>query len=109
MSFSREATYFFTPPFPLPFGVIYLEATRAERVRLTILDTVDFLAENPALGRHIRKATPRHADIRWLVVPKYRNYLIFYRPFQDTIMVVRILHAAQDWKRFFPPSRAATG
>ena len=76
----------------------------AERVRLTILDTADLLAANPAIGRCIRHATVRHADIRWLVVPKFRNYLIFYRPFQDTIMVVRILHAAQDWTRFFPPA-----
>jgi len=74
----------------------------AERVRLTILDTADLLAANPAIGRRIRKAKVHHAEIRWLVVPKFRNYLIFYRPFQDTIMVVRILHAAQDWTRFFP-------
>ena len=34
-------------------------------------------------------------------MPKYRNYLIFYQPLGDTIVVVRILHAAQDWTRFF--------
>ena len=39
-----------------------------------------------------------------MVVPKYRNYLFFYRPFQDSVMVVRILHAAEDWTRFFPAS-----
>jgi plasmid stabilization system protein ParE len=27
----------------------------------------------------------------------------FYRPFQDTIMVVRILRAAQDWTRVLAP------
>jgi toxin ParE1/3/4 len=74
----------------------------AERVRATILDTADLLAMNPGIGRRIRNAKARHADIRWLVVPKFRNYLIFYRQFEDTIMVVRILHAAQDWTRFFP-------
>ena len=76
----------------------------AERVRLTVLDTADFLAQHPGIGRRILNARPRHADIRWLVVPKYRNYLVFYRSYQDTVMVVRILHAAQDWTRFFPPS-----
>ncbi len=49
----------------------------AERVRRTILNTADFLAQHPELGRRIRKAAPRHAQIRWLVVPKFRNYLIF--------------------------------
>ena len=74
----------------------------AARVRRVILNTADLLAQHPELGRHIRKASPRHAQIRWFVVPKFRNYLIFYQPHPETIMVVRVLHAAQDWTRFFP-------
>jgi plasmid stabilization system protein ParE len=74
----------------------------AARVRATILNTADFLARNPELGRLIRDASPRHAQIRWSVVPRFRNYLIFYQPFGGSIMVIRILHAAQDWTRFFP-------
>jgi plasmid stabilization system protein ParE len=73
-------------------------------VRETILDVADFLAQNPELGRKIRKASPRYEQIRWHVVPKFRNYLIFYQPFRETIVVVRILHAAQDWTRSFPPA-----
>ncbi len=74
----------------------------AERVRRIILNTADFLAVHPELGRRIRKAAARHLQIRWFIVPKFHNYLIFYQPFQETVMVVRILHAAQDWTRFFP-------
>jgi len=77
----------------------------AERVRRTILNTADFLAQHRELGRRLRKATPRHAQTRWFVVPKFHNYLIFYQPHQETIMVVRVLHAAQDWTRFFPASQ----
>ena len=77
----------------------------AGRVRQIILNTADFLGQHRELGRRIRKAAPRHAQIRWFVVPKFRNYLIFYQPFQETIMVVRVLHAAQDWTRFFPASQ----
>jgi toxin ParE1/3/4 len=73
----------------------------AERVRQAFLDTADLLAQNVEIGTHIREASPRHADIRWFVVPRFRNYLIFYRTFRDTILVVRVLHAAQDWTRFF--------
>ena len=76
----------------------------ANNVRKTILDVADFLAQNPELGRKIRKASSRHEKIRWFVVPKFRNYLIFYQPFQETIVVVRVLHAAQDWTKFFPPT-----
>lgn len=74
----------------------------AERVRQTILNTADLLAKHRELGRRIRKSTPRHAQIRWFVVPRFRNYLTFYQPHQETIMVVRVLHAAQDWTRYFP-------
>ncbi|HEY5040780.1 MAG TPA: type II toxin-antitoxin system RelE/ParE family toxin [Verrucomicrobiae bacterium] len=74
----------------------------AERVRQTILNTADFLAQHPEIGRRIRKAAARHLQIRWFIVPKFLNYLIFYQPFQETVMVVRVLHTAQDWTRFFP-------
>lgn len=74
----------------------------AERVRRIILNTADFLAQHRELGRSIRKVALRHAQIRWFVVPRFRNYLIFYQPHQETVMVIRVLHAAQDWTRFFP-------
>ena len=74
----------------------------AARVREAILNTADFLAQNREFGPRIRNAAPRHAHLRWYVVPKFRNYLIFYQPFEESIMVVRVLHAAQDWTRFFP-------
>lgn len=73
----------------------------AERVWQAFLDTADLLAQNVEIGNRIRNAGPRHAQVRWFVVPQFRNYLIFYRPLQDTILVVRILHAARDWTRFF--------
>ena len=77
----------------------------AERVRRIILNTADFLAQHPELGRRIRKTAARHSQIRWLVAPKFRNYLVFYQPFQETVMVVRVLRAAQDWTRFFPAAQ----
>lgn len=83
-------------------------AEAAERVRTAILDAADVLAANPGLGRRILGAAGRYANLRWIVVPRFRNYLMFYLPLQDVVMVVRILHAARDWTRFFPaaPSRA---
>jgi plasmid stabilization system protein ParE len=67
----------------------------------TIVNAADLRAQHAGLGRRIGKASPRHAKIRWLVVPKFRNYIPFYQPTQDAVIVVRVLHAAQDWKRFF--------
>jgi toxin ParE1/3/4 len=74
----------------------------AADVRAAILDFADRIAEHPALGRRISGAGARHAQIRWLVVPPYRNYLVFFQPHAGSIMVVRVLHAARDWTRFFP-------
>jgi toxin ParE1/3/4 len=80
----------------------------AAQVRQTILRTADFLAEHRELGRSIRHAPSRHAQIRWFVVPRFRNYLIFYQPWGNTIMVVRVLHAAQDWTRYFPAGQGTS-
>jgi hypothetical protein len=63
----------------------------------------------PPLAAEFWKASSRHAAIRWFVVPKYRNYLIFYQLFKDSIVVLRVLHAARDWTRFFPVSRDKNG
>jgi plasmid stabilization system protein ParE len=73
----------------------------AERVWVAVLDIADLLAENVEAGRRITNANVRHADVRWFVIPRFRNYLIFYRVHNETILVLRVLHAAQDWTRFF--------
>jgi len=49
----------------------------AERVEKALLDTADLLAQNIEIGRRIPNAAPRHTDVRWFVVPRFRNYLIF--------------------------------
>jgi plasmid stabilization system protein ParE len=78
--------------------------TVAAQVRTAILDFADFITQHPGLGRRISGASERQAQIRWLVVPSYRSYLVFFQPHEKSIMVVRILHAARDWTRFFPTS-----
>jgi len=75
-----------------------------DRVWDAILDVADLLADHSEAGTKILNASPRHADVRWFVTPRFRNYLIFYRPYENSILVLRILHAAQDWTRFFPPA-----
>jgi plasmid stabilization system protein ParE len=40
-------------------------------------------------------------DVRLWPVSRYRNYLILYREEPKQIRVLRILHAAQDWTRYF--------
>ena len=73
----------------------------ARRVWNACLDVADLLAENAEAGTKILNASHRHANVRWFVVPRFPNYLIFYEPFENTIRVLRVLHAARDWTRFF--------
>jgi plasmid stabilization system protein ParE len=35
------------------------------------------------------------------VVPRYRAYLILYRVEAQQVRILRVLHAARDWTRFF--------
>jgi toxin ParE1/3/4 len=48
------------------------------------------LAENPSAGRAREELTPR---LRSFVVG---NYLIFYRPTENGIIVIRVLHGSRD-------------
>jgi plasmid stabilization system protein ParE len=52
----------------------------AETVRSAILDIADLLAQTVEAGSPIINAPERFKDVRWFVVPRFRNYLIFYRP-----------------------------
>lgn len=42
--------------------------------------------------------------VRLCPVAQYRNYLILYKAEPKQIRVLRILHGAQDWTRFFVES-----
>ena len=74
----------------------------AARVRTAIVQQAVQLGKIPEKGMSIRK--PSHEQqlgVRLWPVSRYRNYLILYRIEQCQIRVLRIVHAAQDWTRFF--------
>ena len=70
-------------------------------VRQSILDAAGTLVLHPERGPALTNPKPRHRGIRLLVVKQHLNYLLIYRAEPDRILVLRILHAAQDWTRFF--------
>jgi plasmid stabilization system protein ParE len=43
----------------------------------------------------------QETGVRLWPVARYRNYLVLYRIEPELIRALRILHAAQDWTRFF--------
>lgn len=59
-------------------------------------DTADLLASLPGIGKRRRLRDPALAEIRSWSVKGYENYLIFYRPTDAGIEVLRVLHGARD-------------
>jgi toxin ParE1/3/4 len=57
------------------------------------------LAEMPELGGLWESPNPRLAGVRVWPIRGFENYLLFYRPTDETIEVVRVLHGAQDVER----------
>ena len=63
-----------------------------ERVEVTL----ELLVENPGIGRVRFPDDPEVEGLRSWPVGRFGTYLIFYRPVDSGIEVVRILHGARD-------------
>ena len=58
-------------------------------------ETLNMLAENPLTGRAREELAP---VVRSFPVG---NYVLFYRPSQNGIELIRVLHGARDLRRLF--------
>ena len=54
------------------------------------------LAQQPGMGSRCRLRSPRLRGVRRWVLPRFRNYLIYYLPTDEGIEVVRVIHGARD-------------
>lgn len=54
------------------------------------------LAGMPGIGEPWPSANPRLSGLRVWRIRGFENHLIFYRPSDDGIDIVRVLHAARD-------------
>jgi toxin ParE1/3/4 len=57
------------------------------------------LAAMPGLGERRESVNPRLADLRIWRIEGFEKHLIFYRPVEDGIEIVRVLHGARDIAR----------
>ncbi|PWU17330.1 MAG: type II toxin-antitoxin system RelE/ParE family toxin [Verrucomicrobia bacterium] len=74
----------------------------AARVRTSIVEQSIRLGTMPEIGMAQRHSVSKEEiGVRLWPVPRYRNYLILYRIELQRVRVLRVLHAAQDWARFF--------
>ncbi len=74
----------------------------AARLRSAIVRQSIELGKGPEKGMSLRdRRSDREIGVRLGPVARYNNYLILYRAEPKQIRALRILHAAQDWTRFF--------
>jgi plasmid stabilization system protein ParE len=74
----------------------------ATRVRTAIVQQSLELGKVPEQGMALKEPkSDQESGVRLWPVSRYRSYLILYRVEPEQIRVLRILHAAQDWTRFF--------
>ena len=58
--------------------------------------TFEKIASMPGIGERWESAQPRLVGLRVSRVDGFENHLIFYKPTDDGIEIVRVLHGARD-------------
>lgn len=59
------------------------------------------LAQSPLLGALCELSNPRLAEMRVWQVHGFEKFLIFYRPVEDGVEIIRVLHGARDIEAIF--------
>jgi toxin ParE1/3/4 len=78
----------------------YLAAKASLEIALRFYDDASFtfakLADMPGIGEGWPSTNARLTGIRVCRIEHFDQYLIFYRPLDDGIEIIRIIHAARD-------------
>ena len=59
--------------------------------------TFTSLGDTPHIGPPVFTRNPVLRNLRKWRISGFPNYMIFYRPEEDYIRILRVIHAAQDW------------
>ena len=59
-------------------------------------ETFAFLARNPGIGVLRESKNPAYAEIRVWRVSGFDKHLVFYRPMEGGVEIVRVLHGHRD-------------
>ena len=63
--------------------------------------TYDTLAAMPEIGALWNAEDPKFQELRYFSIPRYPNYVVFYRPLPDGVEILHILHGARDIPMLF--------
>jgi toxin ParE1/3/4 len=64
--------------------------------------TFEKIAQNPEIGQKRDSLNPRLAGLRVWRVEGFEKHLIFYRPGDDGVDIIRVLHGARDIDSVLP-------
>ena len=73
----------------------------AERFLRAVEATFEKLADMPGLGAEWDEFETPILNLRFWPLPRYRNYVIFYRPLSDGVEIVRVVHGSRIFKYLF--------
>ncbi|MFT4691658.1 MAG: toxin ParE1/3/4 [Limisphaerales bacterium] len=68
----------------------------AQRFKEQARRDFEALVRMPEMGPRHPMAHPRLKDLRFWPIKRFNNFLIFYRPIENGIEVIRVLHGARD-------------
>ena len=71
----------------------------ADRFLTATEKTCEQLARMPGIGSRWVDDDPELADVRLRPVSTFKKYLIYYRPIEGGIEVLRVIHGARDTRR----------
>ena len=82
------------------YGYIYeRNPSAAENVFDAIERCIRSLSDMPGIGRMWNSTDPRLTGMRVVPVSPYRNYLIFFRPLERAVEILRVVHGARELER----------
>ena len=97
----HKGSLFITDHAEIVTGLCEVNPEAAERFCDAVERALALLERHPQIGS---KAGFRHApEVRKWVVQPFRNYILFYLPTADGVVLVRRLHGARDLPPLIPP------
>jgi plasmid stabilization system protein ParE len=75
----------------------------ADRVYQAIEKTFESFLAAPHMGTLYQAKRPQLKKIRFFLVSKFQNYIIYYREHPQGVEIVRVLHARMNKKEHLDP------
>jgi toxin ParE1/3/4 len=75
--------------------------TLSQRFYERFWKTVQMLTSSPNLGERCRFRNPAVKGMRVWQVDGFSNYLIFYRPKDDELQILRVIHGSRNYIAIF--------